>query len=134
MKTASYECINPNGRIPALIDHSAADLTVWESVAIILYLCKKYDKEYKLWAPSVEEQAQIETWLLFQASGQGPYIGQAMWFMHYHSERVESATDRYLAETRRVLGVLERQLARDGSGGWLVLGRITAADISFLHW
>jgi glutathione S-transferase len=134
MKTPSYESINPNGRIPALIDHSANDLAIWESAAIILYVCKKYDTEYKLWAPTIEEQAQIETWLLYQATGQGPYIGQAFWFMHYHHERLESATERYVAETKRVLGVLEKQLKREGSEGWLVLGRITAADISFLHW
>lgn len=55
-------------------------------------------------------------------------------FRHFHSEKIESAVVRYREETRRVLGVLEKQLARNGSGGWLVLGRITLADVSFLHW
>ena len=57
-----------------------------------------------------------------------------MWFIHYHQEYVPSAEIRYREETRRVLGVLEKQLSREGSGGWLVLGRITIADLSFLHW
>ncbi|KAA8895617.1 glutathione S-transferase C-terminal-like protein [Sphaerosporella brunnea] len=134
MKTPAYEAINPNGRIPALIDHSANDLVVWESAAIILYVCKKYDGEFRLWAPTLDEQAQIETWLMYQATGQGPYLGQAFWFMLYHPERLDSATERYVDETKRVLGIVQKQLAREGSNGWLVLGRITAADIAFLHW
>lgn len=137
MKSPEYLAINPNGRIPALIDHSNNDFIVWESNAIILYLCKKYDPEGKtgLWSAKVEEQGQIETWLFFQASGQGPMIGQGIWFKHYHSERpIESAITRYREETRRVLGVVTTQLEKEGSGGWLVLGRMTVADISFLQW
>lgn len=76
MKTPSYESINPNGRIPALIDHGNNDFTIWESGAIITYLCKKYDTSFSLWAESIEDQTQIEIWLLFQLTGQGPYIGQ----------------------------------------------------------
>ncbi|KAL7274125.1 Transcriptional regulator ure2 [Rhizina undulata] len=134
MKTAEYESINPNGRIPSIVDHGSGDLIVWESGAIITYVCKKYDKEYKLWAESYEDQAKIETWLFYQVSGQGPYIGQAMWFQYYHSEIVPSAQERYRAETRRVLGILERELKKPDNNGWLVLGRITAADVSFYHW
>ncbi|RPA91794.1 glutathione S-transferase C-terminal-like protein [Choiromyces venosus 120613-1] len=134
MKTSEFERVNPNGRIPALVDHSANDLTIWESGAILLYLVKKYDTTYRLWARTLEDQALIETWLLFQVSGQGPYLGQAMWFAHYHSEIVPSAQDRYVGETRRVLRVLAKQLGREGSKGWLVLGRFTVADLSFLQW
>lgn len=57
-----------------------------------------------------------------------------MWFLHYHSEIVPSAQERYIAETRRVLAIVEKQLLQPGSNGWLVLGRITVADIAFLHW
>lgn len=63
MKTPDYEKLNPNGRIPALVDHGNNDLVVWESGAIILYLVKKYDKQFKLWAKTLEEQASIETWV-----------------------------------------------------------------------
>ena len=59
---------------------------------------------------------------------------KAMWFTHYHVEELPSARERYVAESRRVLSVVEKRLSREGGGGWLVLGRITAADISFLHW
>lgn len=55
-------------------------------------------------------------------------------FLHYHSEIVPSAQDRYIAETRRVLGIVQDQLLKPGSNGWLVLGRVTVADIAFLHW
>ncbi|CCX08378.1 glutathione S-transferase C-terminal-like protein [Pyronema domesticum] len=134
MKTPFFENLNPNGRIPAIVDHANGDFVLWESIAIILYILKKYDTEYKFWAKSIEDQALIEQWMLYQATGQGPYLGQAMWFTHYHPEKVQSAMTRYTDETRRVLGIVEKQLSREGSNGWIVLGRITAADISFLHW
>lgn len=76
IKSLAFEAINPNGRIPALVDHSANDLAVWESTAIITYIAKKHDTEFKVWAQSFEDQALIETWLAYQLSGQGPYIGQ----------------------------------------------------------
>lgn len=57
-----------------------------------------------------------------------------MWFSYYHSEQVPSATARYMAETRRVLGVVQKQLERENSNGWLVLGRMTVADLSFVPW
>lgn len=64
MKTPDYERINPNGRIPAIVDHGNNDLIIWESGAIILYLVKKYDTPgYRLWAESVEDQSKIETWV-----------------------------------------------------------------------
>lgn len=64
MKTPEYEKINPNGRIPAIVDHGNNDLTIWESGAIILYLVKKYDTPgYRLWAESVEDQSKIENWV-----------------------------------------------------------------------
>lgn len=79
MKTPDYEAINPNGRIPALVDHAHNDYTLWESGAIILYLMRRYDTEFRLWSPDLEDQSRIETWLFFQASGMGPYIGQGVW-------------------------------------------------------
>lgn len=64
MKTPEYQNINPNGRIPAIVDHGNNDLTIWESGAIILYLVKKYDTpSYRLWAESAEDQSAIETWV-----------------------------------------------------------------------
>ena len=54
-------------------------------------------------------------------------------FIYYHHENIPSAASRYVSETRRVLSVLERQLRRPNSNGWLVLGRITVADIAYVH-
>jgi len=101
---------------------------------MILYLVKKYDPECKLWSHDIKEQANIEQWLMLQMSGQGPTIGQAFWFRYYHSEPLLSAYKRYVDETKRILSVVEGQLSRASSGGYLVLGRLTIADISFLAW
>jgi len=75
-----YTKINPNGRIPAIVDHKRNDFVVWESGAILLYLVKHYDPEYKLWSKDDDEQSHILEWLFFQVSGFGPYIGQAFWY------------------------------------------------------
>ena len=71
---------DPSGRIPALVDHKRNDFVVWESGAILFYLVKHYDPEYKLWSSDDDEQSNITEWLIYQVSGFGPYIGQAMWY------------------------------------------------------
>jgi len=76
---SEYTKLNPNGRIPALVDHKRNDFVVWESGAILLYLVKHYDHEYKLWSKDDNEQSNIIEWLFFQVSGFGPYLGQAFW-------------------------------------------------------
>jgi len=130
-KQPAFLKINPNGRIPALIDHHNNDFVVWESCAIISYLVEKYDKERKISGKTLEDNALILQWLFFQASGQGPYYGQAAWFKIFHHEKLESAIKRYEAEIVRVLGVLEGVLSeRD----WLVADKYTVADVSFLPW
>ena len=70
-----------------------------------------------------------QQWLFFQASGQGPYFGQAAWFARWHHEKLPSAIDRYITEVRRIYGVLESVLQKNG---WLVGGKLTVADISFV--
>ncbi|TCD64425.1 Glutathione S-transferase 2 [Steccherinum ochraceum] len=131
-KGPDYLKINPNGRVPALIDHKNGDYTVWESAAILLYLVDKYDKEGRVSVPvGHPERHHLYQWLFFQSSGQGPYMGQAMWFSRYHSERIPSAIDRYKNETKRVLGVLDNVLSERE---WLVGGKMTVADISFVPW
>ena len=62
-----------------------------------------------------------------------PYFGQAMWFLNTHPEKIPSAIERYKNETLRVFGVLDGVLAKSPSG-WLVGGKCTAADISFIPW
>ncbi|KAL1942639.1 hypothetical protein VTO73DRAFT_4879 [Trametes versicolor] len=130
-KNPEYLKLNPNGRVPTLVDHSNGDFTIWESDAILLYLVENYDKEHKLSVADVHEKFKLIQWLFFQASGQGPYFGQAVWFMRYHHERLPSAIERYQKEILRVLGVLETVLSKQE---WLVGGKLTVADISFITW
>ncbi|PCH41974.1 glutathione S-transferase C-terminal-like protein [Wolfiporia cocos MD-104 SS10] len=130
-KAPEYTKYNPNGRIPTLIDHRNNDFTVWESNAVITYLVEKYDTNHKISAVTPEDKILQLQWLLFQASGQGPYLGQAIWFKVYHSEKVPSAIERYQKETLRVLSVLESVLSQQE---WLVGGKCSVADISFVSW
>lgn len=100
-----------------------------ESNAILQYLVEKYDKEHKIFINDGEEKYAQLQWLYFQASGQGPYFGQVPWFLYYHPEKVPTAVERYRGEVKRVFGVLESVLSKQE---WLVGGRPTIADISFI--
>lgn len=131
-KAPEYLKINPNGRVPALIDHKNNNYTVWESNAVTQYLVDKYDNDRKISvAPGTNEYYTQLQWLYFQASGQGPYYGQAAWFSVYHPEKIPSAIERYRNEIKRVLGVLESTLSKQE---WLVGNKATVADFSFLTW
>ncbi|GJE88619.1 glutathione S-transferase [Phanerochaete sordida] len=131
-KAPPYLKINPNGRIPAIIDHKNNDFIVWESNALIQYLVDKYDTGRKVSvAPGTDAYYTQLQWLYFQASGQGPYFGQAAWFMVYHPEKVPSAVERYVNETKRVLGVLEGELSKRE---FLVGDKATIADFVFIPW
>ncbi|KAI0821290.1 glutathione S-transferase [Irpex lacteus] len=130
-KAEPHTKYNPNGRIPTLIDHKNGDFAIWESDAIITYLVDTYDKEHKISASDTKEKYEQLQWLFFQASGQGPYFGQAVWFSVFHPEKIPSAIDRYKNEIKRVLGVLESVLSKKE---WLVGNKLTVADISFIPW
>lgn len=111
--------LNPNGRVPVLIDHTIANtnnnISLWESGSIIIYLCNKKLKEENIcpiiWSDNLIEQSQILSWLFFQTSGHAPMIGQALHFRYFHTINVPSAIDRYTDEVRRVYGVLEMALS-----------------------
>ena len=134
-KKPEHTKYNPNGRIPTLVDHKNGDLAVWESNAIILYLIGKYDKDKSLSIDmaDVDAMASLNTWLFFQASGQGPYFGQAAWFSMFHSEKIPSAIERYKNEIKRVYSVLESVLTKQsylvGKGD-----KLTVGDLSFVPW
>ena len=89
----------------------------------------QYRPSNKISAPEGPAKYQQLQWLYFQASGQGPYFGQLIWFMRYHKEQVPSAIERYAGEVRRVFGVLESVLSKQE---WLVGDKITVADITFI--
>lgn len=109
-----FVTINPNARVPAMIDHDLGHLPIWESGAIILHLVNKFYKQYNqplLWSDNLTEQSQITSWIFFQASGHAPMIGQALHFKYFHTTKIQSAIDRYIEEVRRVYGVVEMALA-----------------------
>ncbi|KAL8731122.1 MAG: hypothetical protein Q9181_004421 [Wetmoreana brouardii] len=143
IKKPEYLVINPNGRLPAIHDPNT-NITLWESGAIIEYLIERYDLEHKLsFPPGTPESYHARQWLYFQATGQGPYYGQAAWFAVRHPEKLPSAIERYVDEVNRVTGVLERHLALQeqayggssaGGGPWLVGNKLTYADLAFIPW
>ncbi|KZT58761.1 glutathione S-transferase [Calocera cornea HHB12733] len=130
-KAPEFLKLNPNGRIPVIVDHENDDFVLWESNAILLYLVEKYDKDHKLSASTDAQKAIQNQWLFFQASRQGPYFGQWFWFNNYSTIKISSALLRYKSETERVYGVLEAVL---GKQKWLVGDKMTISDISFLPW
>ncbi len=120
--------INPNGRIPAIIDHDAGDFAVFESGAILIYLAEKTGK---LLPVEPKARSRVLQWLMFQMGGIGPMMGQANVFFRYAPEKIPYAIDRYQREVRRLFEVLERQLA----GHEFVAGAdYSIADIALFPW
>ena len=107
-KTPEYLKLNPNGRIPTLVDHTADDFAIFESGAILLYLAEKHGQ---FLSNDVKRRSQAIQWLMFQMGGIGPMQGQANVFFRYMPEKIQVAIDRYQNETKRLYGVLEAQLA-----------------------
>ena len=142
VKKPDFLAINPNGRIPAIHDPNT-DLALWESGAIIGYLIERYDTQHRLsFAPGTSDSYYAKQWFFFQATGQGPYYGQASWFKKYHYEQLPTALERYVKEVNRVTGVLEGHLAAkqeqsrqdggDSGGPWLVGNKMSYADLAFV--
>ncbi|KAF2763992.1 thioredoxin-like protein [Teratosphaeria nubilosa] len=136
-KQEPYISINPNGRIPALEDPNAG-LRIWESGAIVEYLVQRYDKEGKFHVKGEDEKEEARrweeaAWRCFQLSGQGPYFGQKAWFTKFHSEKLPSAIDRYSAEIKRVLGVVDSHLQKTGRR-YLVGDEVSYVDLMWIPW
>ncbi|KAF2029157.1 glutathione S-transferase [Setomelanomma holmii] len=132
VKQDSYLALTPNGRLPTIKDPNTG-LTLWESGAIIQYLVDLYDTSGKISYSTLQGRYQTQQWLAFQISGQGPYYGQATWFARFHPDKLPSATERYVNEVIRVIGVLDLGLERNGTG-WVVGEKCTYADLSFRTW
>ncbi len=109
-KTAEFLAMNPNGRIPVIVDHSVeGGHTVFESGAIMLYLAEKTG----LFMPnSITGRSKVTQWLMFQMGGVGPMMGQANVFYRYLEEKIPIAIDRYQNEVRRLFTVLDGHLAK----------------------
>ena len=121
-KTPAYLAINPNGRVPALVDDGFA---VFESGAILMYLAEKTGR---LMPTDPKGRSRVVQWLMFQMGGVGPMMGQANVFFRYWPEKLQPVIDRYQGETRRLFGVLEGQLAQHE----YLAGDYSIADIA--HW
>src|SRR5690349_17564832 len=106
-----FLAISPNNKIPALVDPVGPDgkpISVFESGAILLYLAAKTGK---LLPKTDRLKFQVLQWLMFQMGGVGPMIGQTHHFRQYAPEKIDYAIKRYTNETRRLYGVMDKQLS-----------------------
>ncbi|KAM3078347.1 Glutathione S-transferase 2 [Clarireedia jacksonii] len=159
-----YLKINPNGRIPAIIDHTAGpdgkarEKRIFDGGAIMLYLTQKYDKEYKISYPfDTDRYWEVVEWLVWMQSGIGPMQGQANHFFRYAPEKIDYAVQRYQTETKRLYSILEERLASQKQqnftaantpastagpeksvnqtpGPWIVGNKCTIADLACFSW
>ena len=106
-KSPEFLKINPNGRIPAIVDRDEGDFAVFESGAILIYLAEKTGK---LMPSDVKGRSRVVQWLMFQMSGVGPMMGQANVFFRYWHETYQPAVDRYQNESRRLFEVMNGRL------------------------
>src|SRR5476651_930874 len=122
-----YLAINPNGRIPAIVDRAADNFAVFESGAILIYLAEKTGQ---LMPADAKGRSLVLQWLMFQIGGVGPMMGQANVFFRYWPEKYQPAIDRYQHESRRLFEVLNNRL-KDHE--WLA-GDFSIADIANFCW
>jgi glutathione S-transferase len=113
--------INPNGRIPAIVDHDNNDYAVFESGAEMMYLAEKAGK---LYPQDFNKRHEVNQWLFFLNAGVGPMQGQANHFVRFAPEKIEYAINRYRNETIRLWGVLEERLT---DHEWLAADEFTIA-------
>ncbi len=126
-KQEAYLRLNPNGRIPTIVDHDAGDFAVFESGAILLYLAEKTGR----FLPKDPKGRSVAIqWLMFQMGGLGPMQGQANVFFRYAPEKIEYAIQRYQNETKRLYSVLDRRLAESE----YLAGEYSIADIASWPW
>ncbi len=126
-KAPEFLAINPNGRIPAIIDRDNDNFAVFESGAILWYLAEKTGQ---LLPQEPKQRSQVMQWLMFQMSGVGPMQGQANVFYRYFPEKIPAAIDRYQKETRRLYEVLNTRLAEVE----YLAGSYSIADIATYPW
>ena len=129
---ADFLRVSPNNKIPAIVDHAPADggmsISVFESGAILLYLAGKTGKFIP---KSLRGQVVALEWLMWQMGGLGPMLGQNHHFQHYAPEKIPYAIDRYVKETNRLYGVLDKRLA----GRAFIVGKdYSIADMAAYPW
>ena len=132
VRSAEFLSLNPNNKIPAIIDPNGPDgepIGLFESGAILLYLAEKTGK---LIGNSAAEKAKITQWLMFQMGGLGPMLGQLGFFVKFAGADIEDPRprERYINEGKRLLNVLEKALA----GKDWIAGEFSIADIAIAPW
>ena len=128
--TDAYTAINPNQKIPAIVDSEGPEgrpYTVIESGAILMYLAEKHGR---FLPTGMAERYEVIQWLMLQMGGVGPMFGQAHHFRMAAKEEVPYGIERYTKETRRLWGVLDRRLA----GREYLAGDYSIADIAVFPW
>lgn len=132
VKSPEFTSLNPNGKIPAIIDPKGPDgrpVGLFESGAILIYLAEKGGG---LLGQSGTDRARILSWLMFQMGGPGPFFGQLGYFVKFAGKEIEDPRprERYVNEAKRLLGVVDRALeGRD----WIA-GDYSIADIALCPW
>lgn len=130
-KTPRHLAMNPNGKVPVIVDRDGpggAAITIVESAAIMIYLAEKHGR----FLPQ-DPVARVRSfeWLMFQAAGLGPMFGQAGYFLKLAPEKIPAAIERFHAEARRNMRVLDGRLAE---AEWLAGDAISIADMATFGW
>jgi len=126
-KTPEFLAINPNGRIPAIVDREAGDFAVFESGAILMWLA---EKSGRFLPAEPGARSVVLQWLFFQAGGVGPMQGQANVFYRYAPEKIPYAIERYQREVRRLYEVYDQRLAQQP----FLAGDYSIADMATWPW
>jgi len=126
-KRPEFLAMNPNGRIPVIVDRDNDDFVVFESGAILIYLAEKTGQ---LLPTEEKARSRVMQWLMFQMGGLGPMMGQANVFYRYFDEKIPAAINRYQHESLRLLTVLDQQLA----GQEFLCDEYSIADIANWCW
>ncbi|MEK6806117.1 MAG: glutathione S-transferase N-terminal domain-containing protein [Pseudomonadota bacterium] len=126
-KKPDYLMINPNGRIPTIVDTGNDNFSVFESGAILLYLSEKTGQ---LLPKDAKKRSQVVQWIMFQMGGIGPMQGQANVFFRYWDKKIPEVIERYQKETRRLYEVLDKRL----EGREWLCDEYSIADIANFTW
>lgn len=126
-KKPEFLAINPNGRIPAIVDRENDNFPVFESGAIMIYLAEMTGQFLPV---DVKGRSKVIQWLMFQMGGVGPMMGQANVFFRYFPEKIQPAIDRYQNECRRLFEVLDTQLSQNE----YLAGDYSIADMANWSW
>jgi len=132
--TSGFHAVNPNSKIPAMMDYSDEDkpVRIFESGAIMMYLADKFDKDGDLFPKEYPERAECLSWLMWQM-GSAPFIGGGFGhFYVYAPIKIEYAINRYAMETKRLLDVLDKHLAVRGP--YVCGEKYTIADMAIWPW